>query len=81
MTVKEAAAALGISERGVYAAIAKQELPHYRYGSKIVIEPSDLEDYRAAHRVERPGKRQPSRSRTGRSRAKSDGLEAFYEKL
>lgn len=51
MSVKEAAKALGISQRLVYEAIQRRTLQHYRYGEKIVIEAADLEAYRESHRV------------------------------
>lgn len=64
MTVAEAAKALGLSLSRTYLLIARRELPHYRYGSRISIDPADLAAFREAHRVEAKGASKPPVTRT-----------------
>jgi predicted DNA-binding transcriptional regulator AlpA len=45
LSVKEAAAELGISERACWQRIYRNELPHRRWTSKVVIVASDLEKF------------------------------------
>jgi hypothetical protein len=45
LSVKEAAAELGITERAAWQRIYRNELPHRRWTSKVVIVASDLEKF------------------------------------
>lgn len=45
LSVKEAAAELGISERAAWQRIYRGELPHRRWGGKVVVVPSELEKF------------------------------------
>ncbi len=52
LSVEEAAPILGVSVFMVRALIRRRELPHYRVGRRIVLDPDDLERYLRQHRVE-----------------------------
>ena len=52
LSVEEAAPILGISVFMVRALIRRRELPHYRVGRRIVLDPDDLERFLRQHRVE-----------------------------
>jgi len=45
LTVKEAAALLGITERAAWMRIYRNELPHKRWSRKVVIVAGDLETF------------------------------------
>jgi len=52
LSVKEAAPILGVSVFTVRAWIRQRRLPFHRLGRRIVLDPSDLERFLGAHRVE-----------------------------
>ncbi len=52
LSVGEAAPILGVSVFMVRALIRRRELPYYRVGRRIVLDPEDLERYLRQHRVE-----------------------------
>ncbi len=51
-TVKEAAAALSLSEAAVYRFVANHELECYRFGNAIRISDDQLQDFIEARKVE-----------------------------
>lgn len=52
MTIKEAAAILGLSSRKVYDLCQQRRIPHYRYGNRITLDLVDVEAFRESARVE-----------------------------
>ena len=48
LTVREAAAELNITERAVWQRIYRNELPHRRWGRKVVVVASELERFIAS---------------------------------
>lgn len=61
LSVKQAAASLGVSRSKVYQLVACREVVHYRLGGKILFAEADLEAYRARCRVEVAGQATPAR--------------------
>jgi excisionase family DNA binding protein len=51
LTVAEACECLGLKKTALYCLIQSSEIPHERYGRRIVLRQSDLDAYRAEHRV------------------------------
>jgi excisionase family DNA binding protein len=54
LTVREAADRLGISRSKAYDLIAAGEVPHYRIGRRVLVDPADVEAFRARCRGEGP---------------------------
>ena len=50
LTATEAAQALGVSKRHLYALAAKGLLPCYRFGSAVRFDPQDIEAYKQSCR-------------------------------
>lgn len=51
LTVAEACDYLGLGKTALYDRIQRNEIPHERYGRRIVLRQSDLDSYRDSHRV------------------------------
>ncbi len=51
MTPKEAAAMLRVSTWTIYEAVRMLELPHFRFGKKIIIDKADLEKWISEKKV------------------------------
>lgn len=52
MTIKQAAAILGLSDRKVYDLCQQRRITHYRFGNRITLDLADVEAFRDAARVE-----------------------------
>ena len=71
MTVKEAAARLGLDDKTVYRLCQRGELAHHRYGRRVVVHEADLVAFIARHRVDRAPA--PSAPRPATTRHAADG--------
>ena len=53
--VPEAAKLLGVSRRTLQRWCAERDVPHYKVAGAVLFDPTELEDYVQAHRVEPEG--------------------------
>ena len=51
LSVKNAAAALGISASKLYALVQEHAIPHFRIGGKILFDSEDVETWKQSRRV------------------------------
>lgn len=84
LTVKQAAERLGLSEKTVYAMIARGEIPGYKFKKAVRVEEADLEAYKASKRI-RPAPAEPKQDirtvRKNRTQRQRDQEQAGYTGL
>ena len=81
LTATQAADALGVSKRHLYALAAKGLLPCYRFGGAVRFDAADLDAYKASCRsASTPATSAGATFSTARSEPSESALRAYFQK-